>query len=349
MAQLLTRDQFREGIFARDNYVCVFCKQPAVDAHHIIERRLWPDGGYYLGNGASVCEKHHLACESTEISVEQVREACLIEKKVLPDHMYDDIVYDKWGNVIEGDKRYPGELFNDESVQKILHYPHLIQFQRYVKYPRTFHVPWSPGMHDDDKMMKDVKIFEGEKVIAFNKLDGENTTMYCDHIHARSVSSAGHPSRDWVRAFHGQMMHDIPDTWRINAENMFAKHSIKYTNLETYIYGFAIWDETNHILDWKSTLEWFELIGITPCPVLYWGVYDRKAIQDAFEAAKKEHEIEGYVIRVDKRFHMRDFRRYVGKYVRAGHIQTTKHWMYGQPVEPNELKPGLNGFEKLHR
>jgi len=43
----------------------------------------------------------------------------------------------------------------------------------------------------------------------------------------------------------------------------------------------------------------------------------------------------------------REFRMKVGKYVRKGHIQTTKHWMYGQPVEPNELKPGLTGFEKL--
>lgn len=36
--QLLTRDQFREGVFARDNYKCVFCDKPAVDAHHILER-----------------------------------------------------------------------------------------------------------------------------------------------------------------------------------------------------------------------------------------------------------------------------------------------------------------------
>ena len=44
---LLTRDQFREGVFKRDNHKCVICRAPAVDAHHIIERRLWTDGGYY--------------------------------------------------------------------------------------------------------------------------------------------------------------------------------------------------------------------------------------------------------------------------------------------------------------
>ena len=38
MNKLLTRDQFREAVFARDNHKCVFCHQPAVDAHHILER-----------------------------------------------------------------------------------------------------------------------------------------------------------------------------------------------------------------------------------------------------------------------------------------------------------------------
>lgn len=60
---LLSRDAFRESVFARDKRTCVFCECPAVDAHHIIKRRLWPDGGYYLDNGASVCEAHHVQCD----------------------------------------------------------------------------------------------------------------------------------------------------------------------------------------------------------------------------------------------------------------------------------------------
>ena len=83
---LLLRDEFREGVFARDGYKCVFCKKTAeqtpegkLDAHHIIERRLWNDGGYYLDNGATVCEEHHLLCEQTVYSVEDVREAAGIE------------------------------------------------------------------------------------------------------------------------------------------------------------------------------------------------------------------------------------------------------------------------------
>ena len=75
--KLLTRDQFREQTFARDNHKCVFCGELAVDAHHILERRLWGDSqGYYISNGASVCQTHHIMCETTEISVEDVRRAC---------------------------------------------------------------------------------------------------------------------------------------------------------------------------------------------------------------------------------------------------------------------------------
>lgn len=116
---LLTRDQFREGVFNRDNHKCVFCGSPAVDAHHIMERRLFPDGGYYIDNGISVCEEHHLACERTDISVEEARLAGNITKRIIPPQLYDDQIYDKWGNPIKSNgERLIGELFFDESVQK---------------------------------------------------------------------------------------------------------------------------------------------------------------------------------------------------------------------------------------
>ena len=44
--KLLTRDNFRESVFDRDNHKCVFCDKHAKDAHHIMERRLFNDGGY---------------------------------------------------------------------------------------------------------------------------------------------------------------------------------------------------------------------------------------------------------------------------------------------------------------
>jgi len=65
---MLTRDAFREAVFKRDNYKCVLCNKPAKDAHHIIERRLWIGGGYFVNNGASLCHGCHLLAKQTEMS-----------------------------------------------------------------------------------------------------------------------------------------------------------------------------------------------------------------------------------------------------------------------------------------
>jgi len=49
---LLDRDSFREFVFVRDGHKCVICGAPKKDAHHIIERRLFSNGGYFIENGA---------------------------------------------------------------------------------------------------------------------------------------------------------------------------------------------------------------------------------------------------------------------------------------------------------
>lgn len=48
--------------------------------------------------------------------------------------------------------RLKGELFFDESVQKILASAGVLgDFSDRIKYPRTHHAPWSDGMHGDDR------------------------------------------------------------------------------------------------------------------------------------------------------------------------------------------------------
>ena len=120
---LLSRGEFRDGVFARDGYRCVFCHAPAVDAHHIIERKLWVEkdelGGYFMENGASVCEDHHRACERTDISVEDVRQACGIQVAILPRQLEPGRRYDKWGNEVLPDGRLvPGPLFWDGGLER---------------------------------------------------------------------------------------------------------------------------------------------------------------------------------------------------------------------------------------
>ena len=62
---LLTREEFKRQVFSRTSGKCCVpgCECAAVDAHHIMDRKLWSDGGYYLTNGAALCSKHHLDAE----------------------------------------------------------------------------------------------------------------------------------------------------------------------------------------------------------------------------------------------------------------------------------------------
>ena len=46
-------------------------------------------------NGVSVCTEHHLLCESTSITLQEVRDRCNILKPVIPAHLYADQEYDK--------------------------------------------------------------------------------------------------------------------------------------------------------------------------------------------------------------------------------------------------------------
>lgn len=320
LSALLTRSQFREAVFARDNYLCVLCKFPAVDAHHILERRLWSDGGYYIDNGASLCESHHIQAESTEIGCEVLRGACKIRTPCLPPHLYLDQNYDKWGNpILDNGQRMSGELFHDESVQKVLQ-PFLHLFTQRVKYPRTYHLPWSPTPSNDDRIISSLERLQDEEIVVTVKMDGENTTLYSDYIHARSLDYTVHESRNRVRALWSEVGYNIPEGWRVCGENLCVAHSIHYKRLPDYFLMFSIWNDRNVCLSWADTIEWAELIGVQPVPVLYRGPWDEKILRKLYTPLLNEDECEGYVVRVAREFHYKEFRHVVGKYVRAGHV-----------------------------
>ena len=121
--KLLTRTEFREGTFKRDGYKCLFCNTTDnLDAHHIIERRLFSTClGYHISNGATLCQEHHLQAEMTTLACDTIREKTGIDKIILPEDIYADHQYTKWGDVILLDsRRMAVPIFYDESVQKIL-------------------------------------------------------------------------------------------------------------------------------------------------------------------------------------------------------------------------------------
>ena len=305
---LLTRDKFRESVFKRDSYKCVMCGCEAKDPHHIIDRKLFDDGGYYLSNGVSLCEVHHIAAENNSISCDELRLKSGITTIILPSDFDTNLTYDKWGKIILDDNK--------------------------KKYPRTHHVEWSKGATSDDKIKHDLSNFYGKEIIITEKMDGENTTLMTDSKFARSLDSNNHTSRNWLNGLWSKICYNIPNNWRICGENLYAKHSLYYNNLSTYFMVFNIWNDKNQCLSWDDTVEWCKLLDIEHVTVLYRGVFDLDFITKFSVDTTKQ---EGFVIRLADSFDYEDFNESVVKWVRENHVQTDKHWST-QKIIKNKLK-----------
>lgn len=338
MSKLLTRDSFRENVFKRDQYKCVNCKNEGQDAHHLLERRLFDDGGYYLDNGVTLCGECHIKAEQTILSVDDLREKAGIINIILPEHLYADQVYDKWGNaILPNGTRVIGELYEDESVQKILTSGGVLNtFTNYIKYPRTYHLPNSNATKDDKTLENDSQ-FQNKEVVASLKYDGENCTWYNDYMHARSINSGSHESRNLVKGLWAQKAWQLSEGMRVCGENMYAKHTVYYDNLPSYFMMFSIWDKLK-CLSWKETLEYAELLEIETVPVIFEGKYNLKEINSEFEKYKANHE--GYVIRLSDEFTYGNFRKSVAKFVQPEFRNQVNeahgHWI-SKKIIPNQL------------
>ena len=204
-----------------------------------------------------------------------------------------------------------------------------------VKYPHTYHLPWSPGADKDEgRVLLSTDPWIGRQVVITEKMDGENTTFYRDGMHARSLDYSPHPSRTYIRALWGEVAHEIPEGWRICGENVTAVHSIRYTDLPSRFLVFSIWDKLM-CLSWEETLEWCAMLGLVAVETIYWGDYTPEICQACCKDLDLEKQ-EGLVVRPSDRFHFSRFSEVVGKYVRKDHVQTDEHWM-DKPVEYNSV------------
>tara|TARA_Y100000034_G_scaffold136522_1_gene213575 strand:+ start:298 stop:861 length:564 start_codon:yes stop_codon:yes gene_type:complete len=176
-------------------------------------------------------------------------------------------------------------------------------------------------------MLPSTDIFAGREVVVTEKLDGENTSMYCDHYHARSLDSRHHPSRNPCKAIHGAIQHNIPEGWRVCGENVYAKHSIFYNDLTAYFYAFGVYNEQNECISWDDTEEVCEVLNLKTVPVLYRGIWDGDKVQACYTEESVFGGVqEGYVVRVADAFHYDTFKDNVAKMVRPNHVQTDKMW-----------------------
>ena len=289
---LLSRPDFRNRTFERDQFKCVVCGNPALDAHHIIERRLFKasheKGGYFLDNGASLCEKHHIEAEQTTLSCQSIRHLCGIKNIVLPEHFYPDLEYDKWGNVITLQRRLKGELYYEMSVQETLK---KFTFLNYTVHSRTYHLPWSktkPG----DLVLEDDACFEGEEVVVFPKMNGLPFTAYSDFCHGERIDSP----------LPLVLVEVLLQKTAVLDEDMHICGT--YAGSEFYLE--AVWLK-NDCLDWGETKEMAEFLGFHLPVLLYDGTYDR------FETIGfTSTSWIGYVLRLKKRFRAFDEGKSIG-------------------------------------
>lgn len=205
------------------------------------------------------------------------------------------------------------------------------------KYPRTYHVPWSPGTTSDDKKLSGdwFDMYAGREIVVTEKLDGENTAISHYDCFARSH---GAPTRSpWSRNIWDKdgILWDVKDKIAENetvyGENLFGEHSITYDKLPSYWHIFAVNDGVN----WYS---WDDVCLVAEClkqphvPELWRGVVEtEEQFHELIDKFVHEESVygpqrEGVVARVADGFPLDEFSKFVCKWVRPNHVQTDEHW-----------------------
>lgn len=213
------------------------------------------------------------------------------------------------------------------------------------KYPRSFHLPWSPGATNDDKKMETVKDLLNTPLIITEKMDGSNVCLERENCYARSHNKPPkHSSFDGFKALHAAVKHHIPEDMQIFGEWLYAKHSINYYNLPSYLMLFGIRDKiSGEWADWNHVYEMAIDLGVSTVPVLerdliITSTSQLKEITNQLGEQKSEYGCrEGIVVRRQYRFNGENFPRYLGKWVRQDHNQIDEYWMRKE-IEPNKLK-----------
>ena len=207
-----------------------------------------------------------------------------------------------------------------------------------MKYPRTYHLPYSPGATKDDKKLQDdwFKYYQGKEIVITEKLDGENIHMNQKDCYARSD---GAPTRSpWSRniwdpqeGLYWRIKTLIGSNETLFGENLYGEHSIHYDKLPSYFHLFAV--STESVWEsWQSVKLFGTILGVKTVPELWRGVVaDENSLKTLVDFYTKEPSIygdtrEGVVIRITDSFPLDDFKHYVCKWVRPNHVQTDEHW-----------------------
>jgi hypothetical protein len=214
-----------------------------------------------------------------------------------------------------------------------------------AKYPRSFHLPWSPGGTSDDKRLADVSTLVGPELVITEKCDGSNLTYTSKAVYSRSHSGPPpHPSFDLAKATHGRIRHLISDGISVFCEYCYAVHSIEYTALPAYSLVFGVRDDVAGTWwDWDMVTAQAAELGLPTVPVLHRGPVsterELEALTTSLAAGPSAFggRREGVVVRLAGSFPDAAFSRSLGKWVRKDHVTTDEHWLH-QAIKPQRLQ-----------
>lgn len=206
-----------------------------------------------------------------------------------------------------------------------------------TKYPRTYHFPFSPGLQNDDRKVSEdwFEHLRGKELVLTEKLDGQNQYICKDGVYARSHSSfTEHP---WDKpliepgGIHDRIKNLLGEDEGIYGENLYAVHSIEYSELPAYFFMFAV-RENDRFYSHEEFLEMSKILDIPTVPILETKKFNsEKELEERIyywmsQKSRFGNEIEGIVVKNTESFSVEDFQKNVIKYVRPNHVQTDIHW-----------------------
>jgi len=113
----------------------------------------------------------------------------------------------------------------------------LNKMAKLYKFPRIYHVPWSPNLQNDDRRHPDMSIFEGREVVVTEKMDGENCLdentlidtedgkktirWICETKYSGKVKSYNIETDEikWNKILNWSILENINDWYEIELEN----------------------------------------------------------------------------------------------------------------------------------
>lgn len=210
-----------------------------------------------------------------------------------------------------------------------------------AKYPRTAHLPGSPGTSRDDRVLADASRLVGTDVVLSEKLDGSNVALTSTSLFARShAGPPTHASFSPLKAIHAGLAWRIPPRVTVFGEWCHAVHSLAYPQLapadELAVLGVRD-DGSGRWWGVESTYRLAHELGLATPPLLARRSFATLEELSATCARLTDEPSaygpirEGVVVRVAGSFAEDDFGICVAKWVRAGFV-AGEHWSAGVPA-----------------